>query len=137
MSEDVGSRRPSSEAADSGAVLDEDELTLEEIGQFLPIEKYQYLNKFPWRMVIELLLLFFTVYQINKLGSAINEYEAAQRRVWTSLFLPDAEFRDYSDMDLTQNQIEIYSLQHFKSHLSHVCEVGLPRGGISPRDIDL
>lgn len=55
-------------------LLNFEDLTIEEIHQLHTIERYQYLNKFPWKLVCEILLLLLTIAQIETIDNSVFSY---------------------------------------------------------------
>lgn len=59
-----------------------------------PIDKYKYYGKFPWKLIIHILLLICTSAQAVLILSATTQYTRAQERIFYDNFVTDIEKTD-------------------------------------------
>ena len=54
-----------------------------------PIERYEKYGKYPWRLIIDVLLLAFTTCQLLLVVTPNNLYARNQLKLWEKVFVPD------------------------------------------------
>jgi hypothetical protein len=78
-----------------------------------PIEKYKQHNIFPWKLIISILLVIFSVSQSVLIVGDITSYSRAQVRGFYNLFIDDS---DKTDPDYNR-EVYLYSLDELKYHM--------------------
>eukprot|EP01017_Pseudomicrothorax_dubius_P034457 TRINITY_DN4725_c0_g1_i3.p1 TRINITY_DN4725_c0_g1~~TRINITY_DN4725_c0_g1_i3.p1 ORF type:complete len:135 (-),score=40.08 TRINITY_DN4725_c0_g1_i3:60-464(-) len=73
-----------------------------------PLEKYVKYNKFPWKLVINLLLIIFTTVQVLVVMNSENSIRRGQYQVWKNILL---------QMDEEGNEKNFYNIKDFQEHL--------------------
>ena len=79
-----------------------------------PIERYQKLGIFPWKMIVHVLLVVFTVSQCLVIINKITNYSRAQERGLYNIFIDDS---DKLDDDYARN-IYLFSIDEVKNHIA-------------------
>jgi hypothetical protein len=113
----IGRKSLSRYSPDKSQMTDIDEIEQEDIAfkeipigdkiMLGPIEKYTYYNKFPYKMVIHILLCFLTATQALLLMDWATGYDSNQTKLFQYYFLDDS--LDYSDFDIKRSR-EFYNL---------------------------
>ncbi len=84
-----------------------------------PVERYQKLGIFPWKMIVHLLLVIFTISQCLLIINKITNYSRAQERGLYNIFIDDS---DKLDDDYPRN-IYLFSIDEVKSHITNSINV--------------
>jgi hypothetical protein len=103
-----------------------------------PIDKYLHYGRFPWKLLIHLLLVLLTSLQVVLILIPLNTYSISQMTLWNKLFLnPNADsddtslvfsfnifsIKDLEDYILTVNQVYFnlneYTVDEYTLHKQH------------------
>lgn len=84
-----------------------------------PIERYIKLGIFPWKMVVHIVLVIFTIIQCVLIINKTTDYSRAQERGLYNVFIDDS---DKLDADYNRN-IYLYSVEELKNHISNSINV--------------
>lgn len=65
-----------------------------------PIEKYEKLGRFPYKMIVHILLVIFTTFQVVLIVGETNKISRSQERLFYNMFIDDSDKRslDYDRM---------------------------------------
>jgi len=84
-----------------------------------PIERYMKLGIFPWKMLVQVLLVVFTIIQCLLIINKMTYYTRAQERALYNIFIDDG---DKLDEDY-KRIIHLYSVEELKSHILRTINV--------------
>jgi hypothetical protein len=84
-----------------------------------PIERYIKLGIFPWKMIVHILLVIFTIAQCILIINTTTDYSRAQERGLYNIFIDDG---DKLDDDYSRN-IYLYTVEEIKNHISNSMNV--------------
>lgn len=79
-----------------------------------PLRKYEVYGKFPWKLIIQILLVLFTTCQTLLIVNQSSEYSYSQYTLWNKLFLNRNV--QGSDTSIT-NSFYIFSSGHLQSYI--------------------
>jgi hypothetical protein len=95
-------------------------LSLRDKLYMLPIDKYQHYGRFPWKLIIHLLLVLLTSLQVVLILMPLNTYSLSQLTLWNKLFLnPNADSDDTS-LVFSYNIFSIKDLEHYILNVNEV-----------------
>lgn len=95
-------------------------MTLKERLYMPPLEKYRIYDRFPWKLVIHVLLVILTTAQVVLLVLPNGQYSYNQYIIWNKLFCNlDAES---SDTEVT-NSYNLFDIQSVNSFVSKTIDV--------------
>jgi len=95
-------------------------MTLKERLYMPPLEKYRVYDKFPWKLVIHVLLVILTTAQVVLLVLPNGQYSYNQYIIWNKLFCNiDAEA---SDTEVT-NSYNLLNIQAVKLFVDNTIDV--------------
>jgi hypothetical protein len=84
-----------------------------------PIDKYLKFGIFPWKMIIHILLVIFTICQSVLIISSMTNYTRAQERGLYNIFIDDS---DKTDIDYNR-MVYLYSIDDVKNHVKNSIKV--------------
>jgi hypothetical protein len=78
-----------------------------------PIEKYEKLGRFPYKMIVHILLVIFTTFQVVLIVGETNKISRSQERLFYNMFIDDSDKRslDYDRMAY------LFSVDDVKEHV--------------------
>lgn len=79
-----------------------------------PVEKYEKLGKFPYKMVVHLLLVIFTTCQAILIVAEANKYSRSQERFLYNMFIDTSDKRAMDFNRITY----LYSIDEIRNHLN-------------------
>ena len=80
-----------------------------------PLKKYEIYGKFPWKLIIQILLITFTTCQTILVVNQSQTYSYSQYTLWNMLFLNE----DVQSSDTTiTNTYNIFSANSLKTYIS-------------------
>lgn len=88
-----------------------------------PIKKYEVYGKFPWKMVIHILLVMMTTAQIVLIVSASSAYSYHQTILWKKLFIVRDVSPGYGQNDLPSGLYKVYSAEQLHTFLTSSMEI--------------
>lgn len=84
-----------------------------------PLRKYEIYGKFPWKLVIQILLMIFTACQVLIIINDSTSYSYNQYTLWNKIFLnKDVEGKDTS----IANTFNIYGSTQLKSYIKQTVD---------------
>ncbi len=86
-----------------------------------PIERYMKLGIFPWKMIVQILLVVFTITQCLIIINRVTNYSRAQERGLYNVFIDDDDKieEDYNRI------IYLYSVEEVKNHITRTIYVNI------------
>lgn len=94
--------------------INEDEMPINDKITLSPIDKYRIYGKFPWKMLIHIMLILATTMQAIVVINATTDYCRGQERVYYNIFISDSEKEDPDYPRVNY----IYSITQLREHLS-------------------
>lgn len=95
--------------------MDDPKLSLKDRIYLNPIEKYKYHGKFPWKLVIHILLLVFTSAQAVLILGSLTQYTRAQERIFYDKFVGEV---DKNSLEFSRYAY-IFTVEELKSSVTN------------------
>ncbi len=95
--------------------LQSNEMPLKDSLFLSPIEKYKIYGRFPWKMVIHILLVIATTVQAIMTISERTQYTRSQERILYNMFISDS---DKTDVDFARKTY-LFSVSDLRDHLNN------------------
>ena len=95
-------------------------MSLKEKLYLAPTKKYKKYGKYPWELVVSVLLILFTTCQVVLMVQMMSTYSYSQVMIWNQLFLNSDV--SGSDTEIT-NTYTVFYLDHLSKYISNLVEV--------------